>query len=71
MKNARIVVSFHGQSYEETFKTDKPEYAVADEAYRVAMLFAETRIIAERGYMVSSYEFGQILEDLDYDYSLS
>lgn len=71
MRKARITISLYGHSYETTFQTDKPEYVIADEAYRLALIFVKTRIIAEKGYMVSSHEFGEILKDLEYDYSLS
>ena len=62
MKTAHIHVSIRGYSYNSTFETDGPEYLIADEAYRVALLFAETCVMIEYGHALSGYEFGIFLE---------
>lgn len=71
MQTVNITVSVRGHSYATQFQTDKPEYVIADEAYRLALLFANTRVIAEYGHSLSGYEFGKFLEDMDYDYTIS
>ncbi len=70
MTTILIRVKFFDQAFEERFETEKdtPEYKLADEAYRVALLFAETQIYATYGHMVSAHEFGRLLEHLDYEY---
>ena len=71
MKTVDIFVSVRGYSHHTSFQTDCPEYAIADEAYRLALLFAETRVLAEYGHALSGYEFGRYLEDMDYNYTIS
>lgn len=69
MKNVRIHVTCHGREYVTTFRSDKPEYVIADEAYRLALIFADTCALADYGHRIPSYQFATYLEDLDYDYS--
>lgn len=54
------------------FAIDKetPEYMIADEAYRLAILFAQTQFIARFGRLISGYDFGEFLKKLDYDYKI-
>lgn len=70
---ATIVCSINGKKFKTSFdiSATTPEYLVADEAYRVAMLFAETQFIAQYGYRpASSHEFAKFLSSLDYSYTI-
>ena len=70
---ATIVCSINGKEFKTSFdlSATTPEYLVADEAYRVAMLFAETQFIAQYGYRpASSHEFAKFLSSLDYSYTI-
>lgn len=69
---ATINVSMKGKSFTSTFPIEDnvKEYQVADEAYRLSLMFADTQIIAHYGHRVSSYEFAEIIRDLDYDYEI-
>lgn len=70
---ATIVCSINGKEFKTSFDITEatPEYLVADEAYRVAMLFAETQFIAQYGYRpASSHEFAKFLSSLDYSYTI-
>lgn len=71
MKTVDIYISIRNHSHHTTFKSDCPEYAIADEAYRLALLFAETCVMAEYGHALSGHEFGLFLEDMDYGYTIS
>lgn len=71
MKTAKIEVSLHGHSFKTSFQFDGPEYLIADEAYRLALIFANTRVIAEYGHPISGHEFGKLLEDMEYEYTIS
>lgn len=71
MQTVNIKVTVRGHSFATQFQSDKPEYAIADEAYRLALMFANTRVIAEYGHALSGHEFGKFLEDMDYDYTIS
>lgn len=72
MKKATIEVSLKGKTFVSEFPIEKTtkEYEIEDEAYRVAMLFAYTRILAEYNYPISDYEFGKFIENLDYNYKI-
>lgn len=70
MRRAYVNVTFAGKSFKSNFDIEDhiQEYQVADEAYRLAMLFAETQVIAEYGHMVSFHKFVELLQQLDYNY---
>lgn len=70
---ATIVCSINGKEFKTSFAISPttPEYLIADEAYRIAMLFAETQFIAQYGYRpASSHEFAKFLSSLDYSYTI-
>lgn len=70
---ATIVCSVNGKEFKTSFDIGEatPEYLIADEAYRVAMLFAETQFIAQYGYRpAGSHEFAKFLSSLDYSYTI-
>lgn len=70
---ATIVCSVNGKEFKTSFEISAttPEYLIADEAYRVAMLFAETQFIAQYGYRpAGSHEFAKFLSSLDYSYTI-
>lgn len=71
MQTVDFKVSVRGHSFATQFQTDQPEYAIADEAYRLAMMFANTRVIAEYGHPLSGHDFGLFLEDMEYGYIIS
>lgn len=74
MRKANIVVTLNGQVFATEFDiTDETkEYQIADEAYRLGLLFAETQLIAKYGSRkrVSSNQFAETLRNLDYTYSI-
>lgn len=71
MYKVTINVSFRDKTLQSTYETPSyREYEVADEAYRIGLLFAETQTIAEYGHPLSPFEFGESLKGLDYDYSI-
>lgn len=69
---AIITCSIEDATFESHFAIDKgtPEYMIADEAYRLAILFAQTQFIARFGHLISGYDFGEFLKKLDYDYKI-
>ena len=70
---ATIECSVNGKEFKTSFEISEktPEYLIADEAYRVAILFAETQFIAQYGYRpAGSHEFAKFLSSLDYSYSI-
>ena len=69
---AIITCSIEDATFESHFPIDKgtPEYMIADEAYRLAILFAHTQFIARFGRLISGYDFGEFLKKLDYDYKI-
>lgn len=72
MKNAIISVSLHQKTFEDRFPItpDTKEYEIADRAFQLAVLFVETRAIAERGFKPNGYEFGKLLEETEYNYRI-
>lgn len=71
---ATIVCSVNGKEFKTSFEINAttPEYLIADEAYRIAMLFAETQFIAQYGYRpAGSHEFAKFLSSLDYSYTIN
>lgn len=69
---AIITCSIEDATFESHFAIDKgtPEYMIADEAYRLAILFAQTQFIARFGRLIYGYDFGEFLKKLDYDYKI-
>ena len=69
---AIITCSIEDATFESRFAIDKetPEYMIEDEAYRLAILFAQTQFIARFGRLISGYDFGEFLKKLDYDYKI-
>lgn len=65
-----IICSINNRKYETNFSCDAAtkEYVIADEAYRIAMMFAETQAIVKYGRSVNTHEFAEFLKDLDYNY---
>lgn len=43
---------------------------IADRAFQLALMFVQTRAIAERGRKPSGYEFGKLLEETEYNYKI-
>ena len=72
MRTAAIHVSLRGKTFDSKFpiKQETPEYKVADEAYRLGMLFAHTQMLAVYGKPVPDYKFGEFIQDLDYTYEI-
>lgn len=69
---AIITCSIENKTFESHFPIDRetPEYMIADEEYRLAILFAQTQFIAKFGRIISGYDFGEFLKNLDYDYKI-
>lgn len=69
---AVISVSLHSKTFEDRFPIDSEtkEYEIADRAFQLALMFVQTRAIAERGRKPSGYEFGKLLEETEYDYKI-
>ena len=72
MKTAIISVSFHSKTFEDRFPLDSEtkEYEIADRAFQLALMFVQTRVVAERGFKPNGYEFGKLLEETEYDYKI-
>ena len=71
--SATIVCSVNGKEFKTSFEiiVKTPEYLIADEAYKVDMLFDETQFIAQYGYRpAGSHEFAKFLSSLDYSYTI-
>lgn len=68
----KITVTLNKKSFISTYETsnETPEYKIADDAFRVALLFAETQVFATFGHAISGYEFGKFIENLDYKYEI-
>lgn len=69
---AVINVSIKDKSFTSKFPIDEQiqEYQIADEAYRLGLLFADTQIIATYGHKISASEFAKFISDLDYTYEI-
>lgn len=73
MKNVVIVVTLDNQeAYRNEFQTDEntPEYLIADRAYQLALIFADTKLIATLGRRPHLHELIDILPRIDYTYSI-
>ena len=71
-RTAIITVSMKDKSFTSSFPIEDhiKEYQVADEAYRLGLMFADTQLIARYGYRVSSTVFAEALRELDYSYEI-
>ena len=71
MKNCTIFISLRDKTFTSNFpvKEDIPEYMIADEAYRLALIFAKTQAIAIHGYF-NVRQFTDLLQELDYTYTI-
>lgn len=69
---AVISCSIEDKNFTTKFPISKtiPEYMIADEAYRLAIIFAQTQYIAKFGYLSSNHDFGIFLKNLDYNYKI-
>ncbi len=72
MRTVKVNVSFLGKTFESTYQVEDnvEEYKISDDAYRLAMLFAETQVIAKYGHMIPIHKFSDLLQDLDYEYTI-
>lgn len=66
---AIINVKFRGETFTSQLSAAEgtPAYIIADEAYKLALLFAETRVLAECGHPIPLAELGEILREIDYN----
>lgn len=72
MRKAVINISLYDKSFTSEFEIAEKvqEYEIADEAYRLALMFANTQVIALFGHRVSGNKFAEILGDLNYEYTI-
>lgn len=72
MRIAVINVTLRDKTFQSKFPINQetPEYKIADEAYKVGMLFAHTQMLAQFGMPISGYEFEKFIQDLDYTYEI-
>lgn len=72
MRKVTITVTFMDKTYTSTFEAEPhvQEYEISDYAYELAMLFADTQILAKFGHKVDFHTYGKLLQDLDYDYKI-
>ena len=73
MKRIAIInVSLKGKTFTSKFPIDETvqEYQIADEAYRLGLMFADTQVLAIYGHKISSYKFAEFLNDLEYNYEI-
>lgn len=72
MKIAIINVTLNDKNFTSQFPIDEnvQEYQIADEAYRLSMLFADTQVLATYGHRISSSEFAKFISNLDYNYKI-
>lgn len=72
MRIATINVSIKDKTFHSVFPIDErvQEYEIADEAYRLGMMFADTQVIATYGHRISSSEYALFLRDLEYNYEI-
>ncbi len=70
MRKVKVNISFLGKTFESNYEVGDniEEYKISDDAYRLAMLFAETQVIAKYGHMVPIHKFADLLQTLDYEY---
>lgn len=73
MTDVKYRVTLGNGSFETTAKYDEslPMYVFADEAYKIALMFAETQYIARYGHPIDIHEFAEMLKELDYSYEVN
>ena len=71
MRKVAITATINDKNFTTSFTIDNnvKEYQIADEAYRLAMLFAETQVIARDGY-ANTDTLIEVLTELDYNYTI-
>lgn len=71
-RQAYITITFNGKTFNDSFPIEPyiQEYQISDEAYRLALLFAQTQIIAIFGHKVPFHKCASLFETLDYDYRI-
>lgn len=71
-RTAVINITMGDKSFSTSFPIEPyiKEYQIADEAYRLAMLFADTQIMARYGHKLSSKKLSNVLQELDYTYEI-
>lgn len=71
--NISITVKIDNEQYTTNITSEEsiPEYMIADEAWRLACLYARTKAIAATGTSPSSYELSKFLEKVEYTYSFN
>lgn len=69
MRKIIITVTHFDHSFISEMTCDEHTlaYQIEDEVFRIALLFAETRVLALYGRM-SLDLLGEVLKDIDYDY---
>lgn len=69
---AIISCSIEDKDFTTKFPISKttPEYIIADEAYRLAIIFAQTQYIVKFGYLSSDHNFDIFLKNLNYNYKI-
>lgn len=69
---ATIRVYLKGKTFVSEFPINDyiQEYQIADEAWRLALHFADTQAIAMYGHDIPSAKFNELLNDLDYTYEI-
>lgn len=73
MMNVKFTITLGEAKFETTtvFDQQVPVYVISDEAYRLAMIFAETQYIAKYGRPIEMHQFADMLTELDYSYSIN
>lgn len=72
MTKITINCSINGRSFQSirTVERRPAEYEVADEAYAISLLFAQTQMLAQYGYTLPDWEYAKFLSSLDTSYSI-
>lgn len=72
MKRVTISCKLGDEEFHCTFAPsyEMPEYMIADEAWRLALLFAETQAAATIGPGFSMHDLAVLLEQLTYNYKV-
>lgn len=71
-KHVIITVTLNEKNFISEFDAENhvPEYMIADDAYRLALMYAKTQFIAQFGYFISDHKFADFLKNLDYEYAI-
>lgn len=72
MTKITINCSVNGQTFQtvRTVERRPADYEVADEAYVIALMFAETQMLKKYGCVISDWEYGKFLSTLDFSYTI-